>query len=135
LEKEEKNIKKYQFITRCKKKKKKKKIALILSHKTFWLHPCLLRKIECNSHKDFSKVELKSMFLELTFNIIVRMVAGKWYYGYGEHVKDEEEVGQFRELMREFFVNSGGASNPHEFMPMLWWTDYGGLEKRLMGLA
>jgi isoflavone 2'-hydroxylase len=95
----------------------------------------LLRKLSCNSQKDFSKVELKSMFSELTFNIIVRMVAGKRYYGYGEHVKDEEEAGQFRELMREFFVNSGGASNPHEFVPMLRWIDYGGLEKRLMGLA
>jgi hypothetical protein len=44
------------------------------------------------------------------------------YYGYGEHVKEEEEAGQFRELMREFLVNNGGASNPQEFVPMLRWT-------------
>ncbi|XP_059428369.1 cytochrome P450 81Q32-like [Corylus avellana] len=99
----------------------------------------LLRKLGRNSCQDFAKVELKSMFSELTFNIIMRMssatsVAGKRYYGYGEDVKDEEEARQFREIMRETFANAG-ASNPQEFVPMLRWFDHGGLEKRLMGLA
>ncbi|KAE8125083.1 hypothetical protein FH972_019919 [Carpinus fangiana] len=94
----------------------------------------LLRKLLRNSRKDFAKVELKSLFSELTFNIIMRMVAGKRYYGYGEDVKDEEEARQFREIIREAFAN-GGASNPQEFVPMLRWIDLGGLEKRLMRLA
>ncbi|XP_059443061.1 cytochrome P450 81Q32-like [Corylus avellana] len=96
----------------------------------------LLCKLSQNSREDFTKVELKSMFSELTFNIIMRMVAGKRYYVYGsgEHVKDEEEARQFREIMREAFANSG-ASNPQEFVPILRWIDHGGLEKRLMGLA
>jgi isoflavone 2'-hydroxylase len=59
----------------------------------------LLRKLGRNSCQDFAKVELKSMFSELTFNIIMRMVAGKRYYGYGEDVKDEEEARQFRVIM------------------------------------
>jgi isoflavone 2'-hydroxylase len=94
----------------------------------------LLRKMGRNSCQDFAKVELKSMFSGLTFNIIMRMVAGKRYYGYGEDVKDEEEARQFREIMRETFANAG-ASNPQEFVPILRWFDHGGLEKRLMGLA
>ncbi|GLT69336.1 hypothetical protein SLA2020_414940 [Shorea laevis] len=94
----------------------------------------LLIKLGRNSCKDFAKVELKSMFSELTFNIIMRMVAGKRYYGYGEDVKDEEEARQFREIMKEAFANAG-ASNPEEFVPVLRWIDLGRLEKRIMRLA
>lgn len=45
----------------------------------------LLRKLSKSNNNSggFAKVELKSMFLELTFNIITRMVAGKSNYGYG----------------------------------------------------
>ncbi|KAB1222356.1 Isoflavone 2'-hydroxylase [Morella rubra] len=94
----------------------------------------LLRKMSRNSCQDFAKVELKSMFTELTFNIIMRMVAGKRYYGYGGDVKDEEEARQFREIIKEAFANAG-MSNPGECVPLLWWIDPGGLEKRLMGLG
>jgi isoflavone 2'-hydroxylase len=94
----------------------------------------LLLKLSRNLCKDFAMVELKSVFLDLTFNIIMRMVAGKRYCGYGEDVKDEEEARQFREIMREITTN-GGASNPQEFVPMLRWIDHGGLEKKLMRLA
>ncbi|KAF5448625.1 hypothetical protein F2P56_029136 [Juglans regia] len=94
----------------------------------------LLRKLSHNSCKDFAKVELKSLFSELTFNIVMRMVAGKSYYGYGVDVKDEEEARQFREIMKEVTAN-GGASNPGEFVPLLQWIDRGGFEKRLKKLA
>jgi isoflavone 2'-hydroxylase len=94
----------------------------------------LLHKLGRNSSQDFTKVELKSMFSELTFNIIMRMVAGKRYYGYGEEVKNEEEAKRFKKMMIEI-VESAGASNPQEFVPILRWIDHGGLEKRLMRLA
>ena len=94
----------------------------------------LLRKLSRNSSQDFAKVELKSLFSELTFNIIMRMVAGKRYYGYGEAVKGEEEARQFREIMKES-VAIIGESGPGQFLPMLRWIDYGGLEKRMMGLS
>ena len=92
----------------------------------------LLHKLSRNSCQGFAKVELKSMFSELTFNIIMRMVAGKRYYG--EDVKDEEEARKFRGIMKEL-VGFGGASNPQEFVPLLRWIDHGGLEKKLMKLA
>uniref|UniRef100_A0A2N9HZZ9 Uncharacterized protein n=1 Tax=Fagus sylvatica TaxID=28930 RepID=A0A2N9HZZ9_FAGSY len=94
----------------------------------------LLCKLSHNSCQSFAKVELKSMFSELTFNIIMRMVAGKRYYGYGEAVKDEEEARKFREIMKEIAALAG-VSNPGEFVPMLRWIDHGGLEKRIMRLA
>ena len=92
----------------------------------------LLCKLSRNSCQGFAKVELKSMFLELTFNIIMRMVAGKRYYG--EDVKDEEEARQFKGIMKEM-VEAGGASNVQELVPLLRWIDHGRLEKRLKKLA
>uniref|UniRef100_A0A2N9EU92 Cytochrome P450 n=1 Tax=Fagus sylvatica TaxID=28930 RepID=A0A2N9EU92_FAGSY len=56
----------------------------------------LLWKLSRNSCQGFAKVELKSMFSELTFNIIMRMVAGKRYYG--EDLKDEEEARKIQEV-------------------------------------
>jgi isoflavone 2'-hydroxylase len=93
----------------------------------------LLHKLGRNSSQDFTKVELKSLFLELTFNIIMRMVAGKRYYGYGEEVKNQEEAKRFKKVMKES-AKLGGV-NPQEFVPILRWIDHGGLEKRLMGVA
>ena len=93
---------------------------------------CLLRKLSKNSCQGFAKVELKSMFSELTFNIIMRMVAGKRYYG--EDVKDVGEAREFRELVSEVLKMSG-ATNPGEFVALLRWIDYGGLEKKLKGFA
>ncbi|KAB1222355.1 Isoflavone 2'-hydroxylase [Morella rubra] len=92
----------------------------------------LLRKLSRNSCQDFAKEELKSMFSNLTFNIIMRMVAGKRYFG--EDVKDEEEAIQFREIMKEVFTNAG-ASNLGEYVPLLRWIDHGGLEKKMMRLG
>ena len=92
----------------------------------------LLRRLSNNSIQGFAKVELKSMFSELTFNIIMRLVGEKRYYG--EDVKDVEEARQFREIMNEI-VKLAGASNPGEFVAVLRWIDHGGLEKKLKGLA
>ncbi|KAK7830489.1 cytochrome p450 81e8 [Quercus suber] len=94
----------------------------------------LLQSLLRNSCHGFAKVELQSMLLEMTFNSIMRMVAGKRYYRYGEDVKDEEEARQFRRIMKEI-TGFGGASNPAEFVPILRWMDYGGLEKKLKSLS
>ncbi|XP_062102607.1 cytochrome P450 81Q32-like [Humulus lupulus] len=84
----------------------------------------LLRKIS-------PRVELKSMLPELTFNIIMRMMAGKRYYG--DDVTDEEEARQFREIMTEVF-EKGGAGNPADFLPILNWIP-NGYEKKVQRLA
>ncbi|KAA8531624.1 hypothetical protein F0562_006333 [Nyssa sinensis] len=92
----------------------------------------LLHRLNQNSSRDFAKVELKSKFSELTFNVILRMIAGKRYFG--DDVADYKEAKQFRELIREI-VKYGGASNPGDFLPVLRWIDYQNVEKNLAGLS
>ncbi|XP_057500226.1 cytochrome P450 81Q32-like [Actinidia eriantha] len=88
----------------------------------------LLNSLYKKSSNDFARVDLKSKFSGLSFNIITRMIAGKRYYG--EELASSEEAGEFRELVRETF-EQGGASNPSDYLPILQWIDYGGYEKNL----
>ncbi|GMP64137.1 hypothetical protein CsSME_00025557 [Camellia sinensis var. sinensis] len=76
----------------------------------------LLLRLSQNSSRDFKKVELKSKFYELTFNIVMRMIAGKQYYD--DDLSNYEEAKEFRELVIEAF-EYGGASNPGDFLPVL----------------
>ncbi|KAK6267314.1 hypothetical protein QUC31_018151, partial [Theobroma cacao] len=85
----------------------------------------LLLKLSRDSRQDYAKVELKSMLAELTFNNIMRMVAGKRYFG--DEVTNEAEAREFRGLIAEVFKN-GGATNPADFLPMLNW--FGQYEKK-----
>ncbi|KDP32012.1 hypothetical protein JCGZ_12473 [Jatropha curcas] len=92
----------------------------------------LIVKLSHGSVQNFAEVELKSMFKELTFNVMVRMIAGKRYYG--EDVSDEEEARQFREMMCEI-ISYAGASNPIDFLPFLNWIDGGRFEKKVKRLG
>ncbi|CAA2964771.1 cytochrome P450 81E8-like [Olea europaea subsp. europaea] len=85
----------------------------------------LLQKLYKNTHSDFAKVELKSMFTDLSFNIIMRMVTGKRCFREDE---DNKEAKHFQELIDEVF-ELGGVSNPGDFLPLFRWIDYGGYEK------
>ena len=90
----------------------------------------LLRKLSRNSLDGFAKVDL--VFSELTSNIIMRMLAGKRYYG--DEVSDEEEARRLREIVKE--ANAyGGAVNPGDFLPVLNWFGKDGYEKRVRSLA
>ncbi|WMV17056.1 hypothetical protein MTR67_010441, partial [Solanum verrucosum] len=78
-----------------------------------------------------SPFELKSKLFQMSYNIIMRMVAGKRYYG--EEV-DSEEANHFRKLMEE--VNSyGGASNPADFMPAIFLLFFKSTENKLAKLG
>lgn len=88
----------------------------------------LLRKLYQKSSNDYTKVEMKSNFSDLTFNIIMRMIAGKRYYG-GD-LENLAEAEEFRELVSKAFM-AAGASNPADFVPVLRWIDYNGFEKNL----
>ncbi|KAK1587079.1 hypothetical protein Q3G72_009297 [Acer saccharum] len=93
----------------------------------------LLEKLSRSSSQGgFFKVELKTMFSELTFNIMMRMVAGKRYYG--DDVEDEEEARRFRKIMKEA-TSYGGASNPRDFLPILNWIDGGDFTNKLVNLS
>ncbi|XP_048335699.1 cytochrome P450 81Q32-like [Ziziphus jujuba] len=92
----------------------------------------LLCKLSRNSLRDFAKVEMKSLLTDLTFNIIMRMVAGKRYYG--DDVTDKEEAQNFREVIEEVFA-SGGATNPGDFLPIFKWIGINGYERKIEKLA
>jgi len=92
----------------------------------------LLSQIYTRSNKGCAKVEMKSLLSDLTFNVMLRMLAGKRYYGEG--VKDSKGAARFTEIIKEVLQVSD-ASNPADFVPVLRWIDYGGLVKRLRRLA
>ncbi|KAK1427463.1 hypothetical protein QVD17_16149 [Tagetes erecta] len=84
-----------------------------------------------DSFQDFAKVEMRSRIQGLSYNIVMKIVANKRFYGAG--IEDVVEAGEFRDTIREVFEVSG-ASNPGDFIPFLRWIDYKGYEKRLLKL-
>lgn len=78
---------------------------------------------------NFAAVEMKTVLFEMTLNNIMRMIAGKRYYG--EKMADlEDETRKFKEMVTETFELSGGA-NIGDFLPFLNWVGLNGLDKRL----
>ncbi|KAH7520261.1 hypothetical protein FEM48_Zijuj08G0125300 [Ziziphus jujuba var. spinosa] len=92
-----------------------------------------LRKLSHNSRQNFSKVEMKSSLTELTFNIVIRMVAGERYYG-DDVTADKEEAQNFREVIEELMLY-GGTTNQGDFLPTLKWIGINGFERRIKKLA
>ncbi|KAK0576696.1 hypothetical protein LWI29_021931 [Acer saccharum] len=83
---------------------------------------------QSSSQSSFTKVEMKSKLSELSFNVIMRMVAGKRYFGVDE--ADSHEAKLFRDIIKEIFEISG-ASDPADFIPALRWLNYHSIEKRM----
>ncbi|KAJ4839298.1 hypothetical protein Tsubulata_021895 [Turnera subulata] len=78
-----------------------------------------------------SEVEMRSRLSELSFNVIIRMIAGKRYFG--EEVEDLEEAKRFHDVIREI-SEVHGASYPGDFLPILQWFDFLGLKKKMLKL-
>ncbi|KAI4313382.1 hypothetical protein L6164_026369 [Bauhinia variegata] len=98
----------------------------------------LIKKLARDSRKGkgtFAKVEFRSKFLGLTFNIITRMVTGKRYYDDGCDILNGKEEGkEFIKLISEL-VKLGATSNPSDFLPILRCFDFGDLEKNLQRIS
>ncbi|XP_013614490.1 PREDICTED: cytochrome P450 81F1-like [Brassica oleracea var. oleracea] len=62
------------------------------------------------------EVEVESLFYDLTFNNIVRMVTGKIYYG--EDASDKAEADTFKKLIA-YITSTSGARHPGEYLPFL----------------
>ncbi|KAK4390481.1 cytochrome [Sesamum angolense] len=75
-------------------------------------------------------VDMKTVFFELTMNTVMRMIAGKRYYG--ENVEEVEEARRFREIVKDTLRRS--TSNMGDFLPVIRWLGVGGAEKGLMEL-
>lgn len=61
---------------------------------------------------------MKTQLFELTLNVMMRMIAGKRYYG--ESLEEVEEARTFQELVKETF-RLGPASNVSDFLPIMKW--------------
>lgn len=59
------------------------------------------------------------MFFELTLNVMMRMIAGKRYYG--ENVAEVEEAKKFQEIVTATF-RLGAVTNISDFLPVLKWV-------------
>ncbi|MED6192224.1 hypothetical protein PIB30_008097 [Stylosanthes scabra] len=94
----------------------------------------LVQKLAQEGSSGFKQVELRSKFSEMTFNTIMRMISGKRYYGDDCYVTDVEEARKFRELIKEL-VALAGANNPGDFIPVLRWFDFDGLESKLKSIS
>ncbi|OWM82138.1 hypothetical protein CDL15_Pgr001712 [Punica granatum] len=91
----------------------------------------LLQKLltKGSSLPEFTRVEMKSKLTELMFNIMMRMMAGKRYFG--DNVVDNEEAKEFKYIIKEVFKI---GVNPSEFLPVLRWMDYKGINKGMIRL-
>ncbi|KDP45416.1 hypothetical protein JCGZ_09665 [Jatropha curcas] len=91
----------------------------------------LLKNLFANSQTSFTKMEMRSRLSGLSFNIILRMISGKRYFG--AEVENLEVAKRFGDIARETTAVSG-ASNPGDFLPFLQWIDFKGLKKTMVRL-
>ncbi|KAB5556994.1 hypothetical protein DKX38_007903 [Salix brachista] len=95
-----------------------------------------IKRLACRLQRDssggFAKVELRSMFMDLTFNIVMRMIAGKRYYG--EDVKLVEEATKFKETLQGYSALSE-LTNLGDMFPIFKSVDFNGFIKRCTALS
>ncbi|MCL7036877.1 hypothetical protein MKW94_025422 [Papaver nudicaule] len=82
-------------------------------------------------------VNMNSVFTELTLNIMMRMIAGKRYYGDGDQEGESElnqEAERFREILKETFALSAVSNLGDYFVVMKWIGYFLGAEKQMIKL-
>lgn len=85
------------------------------------------------SFEEFKVVDqMLPMFMDLMFNIVMRMMCGKKYCG--DDLKDEERSKKFKEMVKQVLAISG-AGNPGDFIPLWNWIDPTRYEKRVKKLT
>ncbi|MBA0623643.1 hypothetical protein Godav_009094, partial [Gossypium davidsonii] len=89
----------------------------------------LLKELFLASTRKPAKVELSSKLMDLVFNIILRMLAGKRYYG--KDVVDKKAM-EFRDIMKEA-TELHGSTNLNDFFPVLQLVDFQGVERKMKG--
>ncbi|KAL0863228.1 hypothetical protein Bca101_042346 [Brassica carinata] len=92
----------------------------------------LLRTIHAATSKGGNnsvRMELRPLLSGFTLNVLMRMVAGKRYYG-----EDNVEAKQVRELISEAF-ELGGYTYAGDFLPILKLFDFNGYVKKVKNLG
>ncbi|GFQ07788.1 cytochrome p450 81e8 [Phtheirospermum japonicum] len=109
-------------------------IEVLSTHRLQMLHPIRADEVRSTvralnrASEGQRPVDMKAVFIELTMNVMMRMIAGKRYYG-GE---EAEEARRFREIVTESLRVS--TSSIGDFLPVLRWLGVGGAEKGLAEL-
>ncbi|XP_027092262.1 cytochrome P450 81Q32-like [Coffea arabica] len=109
-------------------------LEILSSHRLQTLHGIRVDEVKLMLKRLFSasenkkSVDMRALFFELMLNVMMRMIAGKRYYG--ENVGEVEEARRFREIVEETMI-IGGASNMGDFWPVLRWLKVGKKEKAL----
>ncbi|KAL5707131.1 hypothetical protein ACHQM5_025218 [Ranunculus cassubicifolius] len=88
-------------------------------------------KLISSQGSKYQTVEMKSLFFDLTLNIMMMMIDGKRYYG--EDVKELETGKEFQEIIKESFSISG-ASFIGDFFPVMKWSGGKRFEKKVLSL-
>ncbi|CAM8946866.1 unnamed protein product [Rhodiola kirilowii] len=88
----------------------------------------LLRKLYncCPTPQEFGTIELRSRLSDLTLNNIMRMVAGEKY--------NETAARKLQAIAKEI-LEFGGMSDPGDFVKILGWLDFYGVEKRAIQIV
>lgn len=82
---------------------------------------------DTNNHAGISKkVEIKPRLFELILNVMMKMIAGKRYYGEKATATEKEEAMKFKKVVEQAFLLLG-ASNLGDFLPFLRWLDFQGV--------
>ncbi|KAL5054896.1 hypothetical protein RYX36_035578 [Vicia faba] len=78
-----------------------------------------------------SKVDLKTKTLELSFNIMLRVISGKRYYG----EDDDVAIGgkEFQILLNEY-IELLGSGSLNDYFSILKWIDFQGKKKKMVKL-
>ncbi|KAJ6735428.1 P450 FAMILY 81 SUBFAMILY D POLYPEPTIDE 8 putative-RELATED [Salix purpurea] len=92
----------------------------------------LMKRVSRVSEENAGKVELRSMILDLTFNIVMTMLAGKRYYG--EDVSELEDALQFRDMMNQY-AEFAKETHLGDLFPILSNIDYNGFVKRMKTMS
>ncbi|KAG8384323.1 hypothetical protein BUALT_Bualt04G0106300 [Buddleja alternifolia] len=108
------------------------RINALLNIRQDEINRLLLSLHKTSSNQGFTKVQMRPKLSELTFNVMMRMIAGKRYFS--EDDTESEQGKKYRNLIYQIFEHSQ-ASNPQDFLPFLQWIDYGGYTKKLRDLA
>ncbi|KAI3773728.1 hypothetical protein L1987_48258 [Smallanthus sonchifolius] len=96
----------------------------------------MMHKLYLSSSEKPTVVQVKPMLVDLTLNVVMRMISGKRYYYSRDDVLTEEEkekAHRFQEIVTEIFKVMG-ATNVGDYLPVLRWLGVSKLEKRLISL-
>ncbi|KAL2340126.1 hypothetical protein Fmac_008066 [Flemingia macrophylla] len=94
----------------------------------------MIRSLAKASSVEYAHVELSSLFHDMTYNNMMRMLSGKRYYGEESEMKDVHEAREFRETVEEL-LQLAGVSNKADYLPFLRWFDFQNLENKCKSIS